>query len=209
MENTQQPQSQSDIFTPSRGVSTPLLISLVIFVLSSALAWFLTDALDWDVKVALFFGLLVTVVFWIIYIVIWLRSVGTQNIVYAVEEFTGKEINNDGTIGKPQKQTIRLEVPSTENGSWAMQYYDMPEWVDAENLAELANRMVAGKNFSEPELVRGANRIYLYDEFIELRDYFINRGILKLKNPNGKKKDVVRTKSGEDLFLRIKNYAAH
>ncbi len=117
-----------------------------------------------------------------------------------VETITGRDINQDGHIGKPESPKPHTVEVKVSNGPGRWQYEELK--VEPGKLKALALAVLAGQSFTE----RTATKAGLtQDEFRELREQFIGRGWATWNHPTRKQQGHTLTRGGEFIIKAIAN----
>jgi len=104
------------------------------------------------------------------------------------------------TRPEPAQRRDRVEVEVSEPGEKRMSFLDLPG--SAEQLAQLASGVLAGKPFSEGTWSGGA-RPYTRAEFRQLRGDLLERGLLTWRNDSAPAQGVELTAPGRAVFRKI------
>jgi hypothetical protein len=115
-----------------------------------------------------------------------------RGLLEIVETITGKDIDHNGKVGKPEPpHTVRVELGETNQGYRRWQYADFA--IEPALLVKLAQVVLSGESFSE----RTATDIGLTQkDFAGLRDEFIARGLAKWNHPERRQQGVSLTRGG-------------
>lgn len=175
-------------------VVVPVARAIVTGVLFLFLGWLLAYNWHWSKVVpfaAFLFG----------FAVVWFWKGLRDDLCYLVETATGRDINQDGEVGRP---VVHVEVSDLEQRQW--RFMELPGTPEA--LQELARGVLAGKTLAESEWT-GTGRPYTRNEFRDLRAQLIDRGIAEWRNPQHPAQGVELTKPGRAVFAEIARTHAH
>jgi hypothetical protein len=183
-------KSADVLYSMGGGVWTPFAISAI----SGGLA-FLIVLLAFDkisLRLAAGLGVGVTTFAW------WkLNAQRMQNISEAflhwAEITTKTDINKDGVIGTQKPKEILYRVQTAKDGAFRETRYS-PPFPDMHE--ELAKRTLRGVTFAQKNYMRGPDAIMTLDEFNELKEYLLNRDLIRLKDPRRKNSSTEWTDEG-------------
>lgn len=192
------------LHTTQAGVKVPLAqtfaTGLIVYVVAQ-IFMLLLDVLDgW--KWALAFGALALLTSWFISYRHWFG-------LTRVEEWTGWDINGDGSIGEPETHVVRIEMQRIEeNGHLNVtKRFDLP--LSEDELVSLARGLMTGVPFSEREWT-GSGKLLSLSRFRELRSEMIRRGLLDLANGKDARQGYALTADGEAImrdYAGLSDYA--
>lgn len=117
-------------------------------------------------------------------------------LIHRIEEATGIDWNQDGQVGQPEPQTVKVEVKEENSGRW--QFAELR--IAQGKLKELSKAILSGQTFAE----RTATDSGLsQEEFRDLRDKFIDRGWAQWNHPTRRQQGVSLTHRGRFILQTI------
>jgi hypothetical protein len=114
----------------------------------------------------------------------------------AIEKATGLDINGDGVIGEKTKRNhvVSIDLRTIDQGGYQKSVrVDLP--VSEQDLAIVAAGIVAGRPFTEREWTGSTNPLSV-NQFRDIRDEMIKRGILEPVNPKAPQQGYKFTMAG-------------
>lgn len=137
-------------------------------------------------------------------IVFWSSSERGQQLI---ETLIGQDLNNDGVIGDPPKQTplppVRIMLESDRGRH--TEYIDLPH---PEKLPALAAGLLTGREFAQTTWT-GSGQLLSRGEFDAIRDAMLKRGLAAWKNPEAHSKGCVLTAPGRAVCRRLASLPPH
>lgn len=174
-------QVNPPIYLPStrqEGFSAAVGIPLVQSVVTGALCGMTVTALFWALewpdpgKIGLVCSLLMTTGMWASSLAGWMKR---------IERVLGVDLNGDGFIGQPAPVVheplppVRIEIVS-DNGRRS-DFLSLP--AEPDQLKALGAALVGGENFTVARWT-GPNGLFTRSQFEQLRQEFVNRGMLRM-----------------------------
>lgn len=130
--------------------------------------------------------------------VVWFFRVRAyDSLLWRVEEATGLDINQDSVVGRPEPQTVKVEVREEgKRQNW--QFADLA--IEPARFRELARAFLVGKSFSERVAVDCG---LTQEQFRELRDKFIDRRWAQWNHPARRQQGVSLTHRGRAVLQTV------
>jgi len=132
----------------------------------------------------------------------WLFFLGTSDsTLWIREKITNKDLNNDGVIGPPR--TIRLEIHDGRDGQDRTQFISLPipSRKGEAGLLTFARAVSGqGETFSERT---AADYGYNREEWIDLRDTFVNYGWASWNDPSEPRQGVRLLAAGRHILDKV------
>ena len=137
-------------------------------------------------------GLTILIILAINYFMQW-----KMELLWAWENITGRDWNQDGFKGEPQEaRVVQIEISNPDNNN--LQYLKIPEAL-FEKLPMIAHLLRAGKPFSEGAMC-GSGRPLSRSEFHSLRDVLFDRGLATWRNAEHPTLGVILTARGKSVM---------
>ncbi len=184
--------------TPAHEYMTRMVIQALGIGLAAYIAAFLIclgiDGLHvrWAAVVS---GAAILLILSINYIMQW-----KQELLWAVEEIFGHDLDGDGSTGAPQEdRTVTIEITNPDDNN--LQYLQIPEAL-FQKLPMIAHLYGAGKPFSEGAMC-GGGRPLSRSEFHQLRDVMFDRGLAVWRDPESPTLGVILTVRGKGVMRQM------
>lgn len=185
--------SRSYFHTLPVAVVYPLLQSAItgasLGLCASALAWFVGN--ERPLAIGLLVACLAQAITWLVTLSRWHRW------VYKLEDVTGMDLNRDGEIGRPV-EPVRVELVG-DNGR-STKFIDLPAKED--QLVQLGTGLLQGTPFSEMNWT-GRGAAFSKNEFRDIRNEMIRRGLLRWINPNARAQGLELTYPGRAVMTKF------
>jgi len=123
-----------------------------------------------------------------------------RELLWKREEREGRDLDGDGAVGQPERQTLTVELVTRHAGGQRIQVIDLG--IEAEKATALAKGIIAGRSFSEVEWT-GSGGSFSKKEFRTLRGELLERGLLEWRNGAAPAQGVVLTAPGRAVFGRL------
>ena len=124
--------------------------------------------------------------------VCWLLLLGRWWDLTRIETASGIDINGDGIVGKRAPDILRVEVTSGRSTTIA-------ELPGAKKLPEFARSVLGGAPLSE-KYWSGSGALFSINEYRQLRDILIARGLMRWVNPDAHEQGLSLTAPGVAVF---------
>lgn len=174
------------------------LISLAWAIVIGIAAAFIVQAMDgrwWLAPVSAFIA-------WALIFALYLTSAINERrrLLWKREEVLQQDLDGDRVVGRPERQTLSIELVTRKPGGMEIQIIDLG--IEPVQAQALARGIMNGRSFSEAEWT-GNGRPFSKREFRELRSELLERGLLEWRNPKAPAQGVVLTRSGRAVFSRL------
>lgn len=132
---------------------------------------------------------------------VWLSALRAwRRLAYALEDWAGADLNQDGAIGEPAPPVVvRVELAEDKG---RMKIINLPASVD--QLTALAAGLLSGATFAESTWT-GAGQPFTRAEFAGLRAELIKRGLAAWNNPGTPARGVGLTAAGRAVMRQFAN----
>lgn len=193
------PNRESHIFVPlTQAVITGLFIGSIGGVTMFAIGLAGDLSFDYALSYSCYTGV---VCFLVVAAWQWSRRLNAyDSLLWKAEQATGWDINQDGEIGRPEPQMVRVELKEENAARW--QFADLA--IEPTKLKELARAFLVGKSFSERVAVDCG---LTQEQFRELRDKFIDRQWAQWNHPTRRQQGVSLTHRGRAVLQTIAHSA--
>ena len=124
-----------------------------------------------------------------------------RELLWKREEREGRDLDGDGEVGKPERQTLTVELVTRHAGGQRIQVIDLG--IEPEKATALAKGLMVGlQSFSEGSWT-GSGGMFSKREFRELRGELLERGLLEWRNAAAPAQGVVLTAPGRAVFRQL------
>lgn len=176
----------------AQATATGVITFIVVLIISSSLRW--RDPLTW--------GGCIGAIAWSLS---WFSLQRHWFSLTALEQVTGLDLNKDGYIGTPPASVqpdhmIHVRMSDTSHGNLHILDFQLP--ATFEQMSSLANGLNIGTTLSERNWT-GQGRPFSIQEFTELRNEMIKRGLVRLASDKDPRQGYILTGPGQAL---IKQY---
>jgi len=154
-------------------VGVPFLLALASATVTFAAVGIVAIALRWSVGVPAVAAALALFLVWFWRLMKW------ESLLWATERITGVDLDRDGEVGEPGRRTVQLEISNADEPG-SLRYLNIPDALFAK-LPGVALKLAAGTPFSEGAMT-GKGRPLSRSEFHQLRDLFMERGVVAWKD---------------------------
>ena len=156
-------------------VGVPFLLALASALVTFCAVGIVAIAAHWSVGVPAIAASLALFLVWFWRLIKW------ESLLWATEELFNADFDRDGSVGEPgpSRRTVQLEI-TTPDEPGSIRYLNIPDALFAK-LPGVALKLVAGTPFSEGAMT-GKGRPLSRSEFHQLRDLFMERGVVAWKD---------------------------
>jgi len=176
-------------------VGVPFLLALASATVTFAAVGIVAIALRWSVGVPAVAAALALFFVWFWRLMKW------ESLLWATERITGVDIDRDGKVGEPGRRTVQLEISNPEKPS-GLQYLNVPEEMYPK-LIEVASRVIMSSTPFSQATMTGKGRPLSRNEFNDLRDLFVARGVAVWRDENHPQRGIRFTPYGMSVMRRL------
>ena len=123
-----------------------------------------------------------------------------RELLWKREEREGRDLDGDGEVGRPERQTLTVELVTRHQGGQRIQVIDLG--IEPERATALAKGIIAGQSFSESAWT-GSGGVFSKSEFRALRGEMLERGLIEWRNAAAPAQGVVLTGPGRAVIKRL------
>lgn len=181
---TRSPQINSDVIVP---VLQSFITGIVGVIIGRAIA-------NWTAAI---------ITGGIVFSIVWMFKLWDhRDLLYTIETVTGLDIDKDGYKGKPSEpETVQIELHEHRTNGQSISWLELP--IDQDKLALLARSVINGNRSLAESQWTGKSGPFSIDEFRELRDTFIEKGLARWRNPEYPRQGWELTKKGLAVFQQL------
>jgi len=178
-------------------VGVPFLLALASAIVTFASVGIVALALSWSIGVPGVAAGVVLAAVWF-----W-RLKNWESLLWATERITGVDINRDGEIGEPGpgRRTVQLEISSPDEPG-SIRYLNIPDPLFAK-LPEVAHRVIMSRTPFSQAAMTGKGRPLSRNEFNDLRDLFVARGVATWRDGEHPQRGIEFTPFGLSLMRKL------
>jgi hypothetical protein len=181
--------------TLSGDVAVPLAQALVCGVAGGIVGGLLGDLRSGAVVGALAF------------VVAWGALIAdTRSLLRTVEKITRKDLDGDSYVGEPPVVRAEIVEKDASGNVKAIRWLDLPG--DEETIRQFARAVIAGRSLAESQWT-GSGKPFSRDEYREMRDSFIEKGMARWRNLHAPAQGWELTKKGEAVMRQLANPLPH